>query len=374
MNEWRVMDPRATSPGDAAPRVAVVSMGGTISCAPSDDGTGGLVPTHDSGDGLIIDGVTVEPVSWSLTDSAEITFDELIRLAVRIRELVADGVDGVVVTQGTDTIDETAYALSLLRPADRPVVVTGAMRAPTVAGSDAQMNLHGAVATAIAPELPMVTAGAVVVMNDQIHSAKWVQKSHTQRIDAFQSGEHGVLGILAEGRPVFLRRDPAPVVEPLLDAVEAGPEVRASSGSHPAAGAGADAEVPAGAEVDVALLSIPMDHDARLIGAVRDLGYSGLVVEGMGGGHVNGPAAKALGELAESVPVVFSSRTRAGAVMTRTYGSPGAELDLIARGCVPSGLLTALKARILLSLLLRAGSSRERIREAVESEGGIRMS
>lgn len=345
MTEWRVTDPRATSPGDETPRVAVVSMGGTISCAPSGDGTAGLVPTHDSGDGLIIDGVTVEPVSWSLTDSAEITFHELIRLAVRIRELVADGVDGIVITQGTDTIDETAYVLSLLRPVDRPVVVTGAMRAPTVAGSDAQMNLHGAVATAIAPELPDVTAGAVVVMNDQIHSAKWVQKSHTQRIDAFRSGEHGVLGILTEGRPVFLRRDPEPALSPLLDAVEA-----AGSGS------------------DVALLTIPMDHDARLITVVGGLGYRGLVVEGMGGGHVNGPAAAALGDVADSMPVVFSSRTRAGAVLMKTYGSPGAELDLIARGCVPSGLLTALKARILLTLLVRADYTREQIRDVFEAE------
>lgn len=351
----------------STPTVAVISMGGTISCAPSDDDLGGLVPTHDSGSSLLIEGVTVEPVSWSLTDSAEITFTEMIQLAHRIKDLAAGGVDGVVITQGTDTIDETAYILSLLRPLDRPVVVTGAMRAPTLAGSDAQMNLHSAVVTAIAPELPSVTAGAVVVMNEQIHSAKWVQKSHTQRIDAFLSGEYGALGVVSEGRPVFLRRDPEPVIVPLLDSLGA-----ASPASEPD-GSGAEAGGAPEAEANVALLTIPMDHDSKLISAVLGLGYDGLVIEGMGGGHVNGPTAVALGDVARSVPVVFSSRTRAGAVLTNTYGSPGAELDLVQRGCIPSGLLTALKARVLLSLLLRAGYTPGRIREAVEAEGGTRF-
>lgn len=346
------------------PTVAVISMGGTISCASTDDGLGGLVPAHDSGDGLVIGGVTVESVSWSLTDSAEITFSEIIQLAHRIKELVTDGVDGVVVTQGTDTLEETAYILSLLRPLDRPVVLTGAMRAPTLAGSDAQMNLHSAVATSIAPELSSVTAGAVVVMNEQIHSAKWVQKLHTQRIDAFRSGDYGELGVISEGRPVFHRRDPEPVVARLLDSL--GAESQASHFADSSGGTGGDPET----EANVALLTIPLDHDSKLISAVPGLGYDGLVIEGMGGGHMSGPAAVALGDVARSVPVVFSSRTRSGAVMTKTYGSPGAELDLMQRGCIPSGLLTALKARILLTLLLRAGYMHDQIREAIEAEGG----
>lgn len=334
-------------------------MGGTISCTPTDEGLGGLVPTRDSADGLVIDGVTVRSVPWSLTDSAEITFSEVIQLAHRIKELATGGVDGVVVTQGTDTLEETAYILSLLRPLDRPVVVTGAMRAPALAGSDAQMNLHSAVATAIAPELASVTAGAVVVMNEQIHSAKWVQKSHTQRIDAFQSGDYGELGAISEGRPVFLRRDPEPVIEPLLE----------SLGTEPHASCSADCGTEIETGANVALLIVPLDHDSKLIEAVPSMGYAGLVIEGMGGGHMNGPAAVALGQVARSVPVVFTSRTRAGAVLTKTYGSPGAELDLMRRGCIPSGMLTALKARVLLTLLLRAGYAHDQIREAVETEG-----
>lgn len=350
-----------------APTVAVISMGGTISCTPAEDGLGGLVPTHASGDGLTIEGVTVKSVSWSLTDSAEITFSELVRLAQRIKELVANGADGIVVTQGTDTIDETAYALSLLRPVDQPIVVTGAMRAPSLASSDTQMNLHSAVATSISPELSEVTSGAVVVLNEQIHSGRWVQKSHTQRLDAFQSGEFGQLGLISEGRPVFLRRDFPPVIPSLLEAVGRESDVvrETDGGSDSGLAVGTDATVGP----DVAIVTIPLDHDARLIGAVPGLGYSGLVVEGMGGGHVSGPAAVALGEVAQSMPVVFSSRTRGGAVMSRTYGSPGAELDLISRGCVPSGLLTALKARILLTLLLRAGYDSSQIRDAIEAEG-----
>ena len=104
----------------------------------------------------------------------------------------------------------------------------------------------------------------------------------------------GWLIIRAEVRPGFLRRDPAPAVEPLLDAIDA-------------------AEVPVGPSADVALLTVPMDHDATLIRAVRDLDFSDVDVEGMSGGQVNGTAAIALGEVADSMPVVFSSRPLTGA-------------------------------------------------------------
>lgn len=326
------------------PTVAVISMGGTISCAPGPDAADGLVPTSDPATDLALDDVVIRPIAWSLTDSEEITFQELHQLAHEIRTQVADGAEGVVVTQGTDTLEETAYVLSLLRPTDTPVVFTGAMRAPTSPGSDAVANLRAAIFTAADPELRHVAAGAVVVMNDQIHSARWVRKGHTQRVDAFTSGEHGLLGVISEGQPAFLRQDSTPVIPRLL---------------------ATDTECDA----NVALLTTALDHDTRLIDALPRLGYQGAVIEGLGGGHVGGTAGKALGEIARTMPVFFASRTQAGVVLTRTYGSPGAELDLIRQGCVPTGLLPAIKARIVVTLLLRSGYTRERTEMLVKAEG-----
>jgi L-asparaginase len=329
-----------------APTVAVISMGGTISCAPGDTGAG-LVPRTDAADAVEVAGVAVRSVRWSLTDSSEITFDEIVALAREIRDQVTSGADAVVVTQGTDTLEETAYALSLLRPLDRPVVFTAAMRAPTMPGSDAAANLAAAIATALDPELGRCSAGAVVVMNDQIHSAKWVQKIHTQRIDAFGSADRGCLGVLYEGRPTFLRRDPRPALPALLD-------------------------TDTGREVRVALLTAVLGQDTDLIAAVPRAGYHGLVVEGLGGGHTSGPVAQALDEVAQDIPVVYASRTRAGAVLESTYGSPGAELDLMERGCVPSGELPALKARVLLTMLLRSGYTRAEAETLLRAEGNAR--
>lgn len=324
--------------------VAVLSMGGTISCAPSTGELSGIVPTLDPTADVQIEGIALRPVAWSLTDSAEITFDQLVALAHAIRGQAEDGVDGIVVTQGTDTLEETAYALSLLRPVDRPVVLTAAMKAPGTPGSDTRSNLLAAVTTAVHSDLGQQTSGAVVVMNDQIHSARWVHKAHTQRVDAFSSGIAGDLGFLAEGRVHYLRRDRAPALPPLLD-------------------------TDSGAGVRVALLTSALDQDPDLVRAVLDLGYAGLVIEGLGGGHVNGATAEALGAVAAQIPVVFASRTRLGAVLTATYGSPGAELDLIRRGCLPSGTLDAIKARVLLTLLLRSGFERPQLADVFRNEG-----
>jgi len=123
---------------------------------------------------------------------------------------------------------------------------------PTITGDTNNLVnilvLTAAVATALDPGLPHVTSGAVVVMNDQIHSARWVQKNHTQRRDAFTSGEPGVLGVIAEAPPVFLRQDPAPVIPRLL---------------------ATDTE----SDAAVALLTAALDQDTRLIDHLPRLGY-----------------------------------------------------------------------------------------------------
>jgi L-asparaginase len=98
-----------------------------------------------------------------------------------------------------------------------------------------------------------------------------------------------------------------------------------------------------------------MGDDGRLLGSLPGLGYAGVVLEGMGAGHVPADVAPLVGELAARIPVVLASRAMTGHVFTHTYGYPGSEIDLIQRGVVPAGYLSGLKARLLLGLVMRSG-------------------
>jgi L-asparaginase len=107
----------------------------------------------------------------------------------------------------------------------------------------------------------------------------------------------------------------------------------------------------------VALIKAAMGDDGRLLAALPGLGYAGAVLEGMGAGHVPADVAPLVGNLATKMPVVLSSRVMTGPVFSHTYGYPGAEIDLIQRGAVPSGYLSGLKSRLLLGLVRRGNGS-----------------
>jgi L-asparaginase len=264
-------------------------------------------------------------VDFRQAPGASVRFADLHALATEIARSPADG---VVVTQGTDTIEETAFALDLLVRRRRPVVVTGAMRNPTLAGPDGPANLLAAVQVAAAPRA--VGLGAMVVLNDEIHAARFVRKSHTANPATFRSPTAGPLGWVVEGHPRIALR-PAALDLDLI----------------PPPGAG---DLPA-----VALLTCALGDDLRLVGELERLGYAGLVLEAFGGGHVPGRVVPALAELARRMPVVLASRTRGGELLRETYGFPGSERDLLSRGLIPAGFLDGPKARILLSLLLAGG-------------------
>src|SRR5690606_35815882 len=142
-------------------------------------------------------------VDFRRLPSASLGFDDLLALAAEIRgRLARGGVDGVVVTQGTDTLEEAAYLLDLFHTAAEPVVVTGAMRNPALAGADGPANLLAAVRTAAHPASR--GRGVLVVLADQIHAASRVRKTHTSGVGAFTSPDSGPLGLVAEGDPWFL--------------------------------------------------------------------------------------------------------------------------------------------------------------------------
>lgn len=317
----------------ATARVTVFSLGGTIASTSADAPPGGGV-TPRLGAQELVDAVPqlqavakLETVAFRQTASGDLTLQDLVALAAEITERFGRGVDGVVVTQGTDTIEETSFALDLLIPDGPPVVVTGAMRNPTLAGPDGPANLLAAVQVAAHPGARGL--GTLVVLNDQIHPARFVRKTHTANPATFHSLTAGPLGWIVEGRPRIVFGMPA------LPGVPHG----AVAGDIPA----------------VALLPSVLGDDARLIEQVAELGYAGLVVDAFGGGHVPGPVVPALEKLARQLPVVLASRTGSGEMLQHTYGFPGSERDLLSRGLIPAGFLDGRKARILLSLLLASG-------------------
>lgn len=323
-------------------RVAVLSLGGTISSTGGGGGKG-VLPTL-TGESLVADVpeiaevAEVEAASFRQAASGELTVDDLVDLAGEVERRVDAGASGVVVTQGTDTIEETSFALDLLVDREEPVVVTGAMRNPTLPGADGPANLLASVQVAASGAARGL--GALVVLNDEVHAARYVRKGHTQNPATFVSPLTGPLGWISEG---VLRV-----------------AVRPTNRHHVA--------LPDGAEdKPVALLKSVLGDDGRLIREVGTLGFAGLVIEALGGGHMPSRTVGPLEELATEMPVVLASRTGGGEVLRRTYGFSGSEIDLLDRGLINAGALDGPKARLLLSLLLRSGASRGEIRDAFDS-------
>lgn len=314
------------------PRVSVLSLGGTI--AMTGDGGSGVVPTltgHDliSAVPQIAEAAEVTASSFRQVPGAHLGLQDLTDLASEILRLCKEGTDGVIITQGTDTIEETAFVLDLLVDTEAPVVVTGAMRNPSLPGADGPANLLASVQVAASSAARGL--GTLVVFNDEIHAARFVRKTHTQNPATFRSSPVGPIGWVSEGTPRIPMHLPK---SPRLP-------------------------IPRRAEDNaVALLTVSLGDDGRLLPAVERSQYAGLVLEAMGGGHIPAQMVEHVTSLATKMPVVLASRTGGGEILSHTYGFPGSETDLRERGLIPAGPLDGLKARLLLTLLLLSGVER----------------
>lgn len=192
------------------PRITVVAMGGTIAGSANSptDATAYRAATTGIDDLIaavpeLAQVATLTGEQFAQIDSSDLTNELLLGLARRIAELADDpAVDGIVITHGTDTLEETAYLLHLTIRSTTPIVVVGAMRPPTALSSDGQRNIYAAVVAAAS--VSAVGQGVLVVMNDEIHSARDVTKTSSLRLDAFRSA-HGPLGIVVDGRALFYR-------------------------------------------------------------------------------------------------------------------------------------------------------------------------
>jgi L-asparaginase len=294
--------------------------------------------------GLADLGAIIETRDFRKVPGASLTFDDIVDLAAAIEEEEARGTAGMVVTQGTDTIEETAYALDLLYGGRAPLVVTGAMRNPTMAGADGPANLLGAIQVAASPRAQGM--GCLVVFGEQIHAARFVRKMHTSSPATFASPNTGPVGHLVEGDPRVLVR------------LERLPALGRARSRHPAR---------------IALVTVALGDDGELLRSLQDR-FDGLVIGAFGAGHVPAALVPVLTELASRIPVVLASRTGSGSVLAQTYGFAGSEQDLLDRGLISAGFLDPLKAKVLLHLLVSSGSSREEIVDAFTAHAGHRLS
>ena len=309
-------------------RISLLATGGTIS---TNAGPNGAMPVlgaeHLARD--LLGGssdVVVRARDVLRISGRDMTLKNMWDLAQAVRDEIEHGADGVVITHGTDTLEETAYALALLVESSVPVVVTGAMRGPESPGADGAANVSAALA--VAGDVDFARFGPVVVFQDEIHLARWATKTHSTRVAAFTSPAAGPIGHVVEGRAIALLGPPADT-DRLQRMAE--PDKR------------------------VELVWTVAGSDGMVVDAIADR-VDGLVVAGTGAGHVAAPLAEALMRLVdEGRPVVLASRCVDGQVLQHTYGGLGSETQLLSAGLCSAGNLSAVKARLRLSFGLSAG-------------------
>ena len=333
--KWhRFVQFEAIRPGHTWPmaRLAVVFTGGTISMR-HDPAAAGNVPTM-GGEELLatVPGLAeiaeIEPIDWGLVPASHLSFDQVLEIGgILAEQLGRPDIDGAVIVQGTDTIEETAFAWDLLPLPAKPIVVVGSMRSASQEAYDGPENLRNAVAAAADPTLSGV--GVVVAMAGELHGADDVRKTHTHTHATFQSPNAGRLGVVIDGR-VTLRRSREPVRLPRW---------------------------PKRAALPVHLVTALLDADPAAVDRLLDPPPAGLVVAATGGGNT-GPWLLDAGArlIGIGVPVVLTTRCPSGQVRPG-YAFAGGSSQWWEAGAIFSGTLDPLKARVLVALGAGAGLS-----------------
>lgn len=265
--------------------------------------------------------------------SPHITEKEMLLLKEKIETSIKeDQIEGVVITHGTDTLEETAYFLDITVQSDIPIVVTGAMRSSNEIGADGPYNLISAVRVAASDSA--VGKGVLVVLNDEIHTAKNVTKTHTSNIATFQSPQYGPLGIVSKREITFHHM---PTVRETYDIKKITKKV--------------------------ILLKAYAGMDGAIIRAIRTLHPDGVVVEALGQGNLPPSMVLDIKELIDNdVPVVLVSRCFNGYVQD-VYNYEGGGRQLKELGVIFSNGLNGQKARLKLLVTLEITNSHDELQE-----------
>ena len=326
----------------ALPKIKVLATGGTIAGAQATQGDAG----YKSGTFSVEDLIKAVP---KLKDVAEMSGEQVanigsqtmnhevwLKLAARCNALLKQSdVDGIVITHGTDTMEETGYFLSLVVKSDKPIVLVGSMRPATAISADGPINLYNGVALAGNPEAK--GRGPLVVINDTIHYARETQKMHTTRMDTFQSPNRGIAGMMNTGKAFFYSAN----------------TVRHTTKSEFSIDGLTVANLPR-----VEVIYSYANLGGELIDALVTQGVKGIVLAGVGDGNSTDAAVAALEKAAKKgIAVVRCSRTGSGVV------DRNVEINDDKMGFIAGMELNAQKARILLMLALSRTSDVKKLQD-----------
>lgn len=321
-------------------KILLIHTGGTIAMKENEESTVQLSDEHPlaSFDKHITLPVKIETKQFTNLPSPSIDPNIVIDLANFIRTNVSEkNYDGIVITHGTDTLEETAYLLELLSPCEQPIILTGAMKSSTELGSDGPGNLLSAIRVAIHPDAHQLHVA--VVMNDEIHAAKFVTKVHTSSVSAFESPLTGPAGIVTKQDVIFYyqpkKEDPISVKT---------------------------------IEKRVHLLKLYSGINDEIMKHIEAMNLDGLVIEAFGSGNVPSSIVPSLRRMiANNLPVVIVSRSLKGVVQP-VYGYEGGGKQIENLGCIFARNLTGQKARLKLLLALHHTSDLHKLRQFFEKK------
>jgi L-asparaginase len=270
--------------------------------------------------------------------SAHLTLEDQLTICRQARDAARRGI-GVVVTHGTDTLEETAMLCDVLHDADAPIVFTGAIRPATTPGADGPANLVDAVS--VASSQAAAGAGVLVVFGGEIHHARCVRKTDTTSLVAFSSPQTGPLGRVTEGHPTMWSRLPR---NPPLD--------------------------PPQLDKRVVIVPSVAGDDAEMARAALSTEPAGAVIGTLGAGHLAPALLEIWGQVAHEMPVVAYCRPERGVILNATYGYAGSERDLRETPIIPAGFLSPQAARMKLLACLGAGLAIDEVRWAFRQDDG----
>ncbi len=317
----------------------ILAAGGTIAMV----GGAGATPQLDAQ--TLVDGIEalsslagLEAETVVNVPSAHLTLSDQLLICRAARDAARQGI-GVVVTHGTDTLEETAMLCDVIHDADAPIVFTGAIRVASAPGADGPANLLDAVS--VAASAAAAGMGVLVVFGGEIHHARCARKTDTTSLTAFSSPQTGPLGRVTEGHATFWSRLPrnAPLDPPDLDK-------------------------------RVLIVPTVSGDDGMLARAALGTEPDGMVIGTLGAGHLAPPLLEVWARAAEQMPVIAYCRPERGVVLTGTYGYAGSEQDLRGTRIIPAGFLSPQAARMKLLACLAAGLSIDEVRWAFRQDDG----
>jgi len=323
--------------GPTMKKILALHTGGTISMSANELGevsTNKENPLLDSR--FIDDNIELTNETILNKPSEHITPADMFKMQQRVKKAETQDYDGIVITHGTDTLEETAYFLDLTLPNHLPVVLTGAMRSSNELGSDGVYNFQSAILTAAADE--SVDKGVLVVMNDEIHTARYVTKTHTTNVDTFRTPTFGPIGLVGK-RGIHYFQELIQQADVQVDKLK-----------H-----------------NVYLLKAYAGMPASLLNCLDQEDTNGLVIEGLGAGNMPLETVEAIQQLiADDIPVVMVSRCYNG-VAEPIYDYPGGGIALERMGVTFCQGLNGPKARIKLLVGISAGLTGQKLRDYISN-------